>query len=355
MEPIRRMGRTGQMEPGDVQGASEHTEATEHTEHPEHIELREPTEPGEAGEPRQLGTPRDRAYADALLAERFQAHRSHLRAVAYRMLGSLNEADDAVQEAWIRLSRSGTDGVENLGGWLTTVVGRICLDMLRSRTSRREEPLDEPGVRLPDPVVGAGDVIDPEHAALLADSVGLALLVVLDTLAPAERLAFILHDLFAVPFDDIAPIVGRTPTATRQLASRARRRVQGAAPAPDCDVPRQREVVDAFLAAARGGDFEALVAVLDPDIVARSDGGALRPGMLIRGAAAVAGQAITFARFAEASVPALVNGAAGVLAMAEGRPISLMAFTIRDGKVTALDILTDPERLAALDPEPFTG
>ncbi|MFB7667314.1 sigma-70 family RNA polymerase sigma factor [Kitasatospora sp. NPDC056138] len=279
------------------------------------------------------------------LVEQFEAHRSHLRAVAYRMLGSLSEADDAVQETWLRLDRADSSGVENMGGWLTTVVGRICLNMLRSRTSRREDPL---GVHVPDPVVGPADGMGPEQQALLADSVGLALLVVLDTLAPAERLAFVLHDMFAVPFDEIAPIVGRTPAATRQLASRARRRVRGT-PAPDADLARQREVVDAFLAAARGGDFEALVAVLDPDIVLRTDAGALRPGVVVRGAQAVAGGAITFARLAQVARPALVNGAAGFVAISEGRPVSVAAFTIAGGKVVALDILTDPERLARLD------
>ncbi|WKX69109.1 sigma-70 family RNA polymerase sigma factor [Streptomyces sp. XD-27] len=280
------------------------------------------------------------------LAEHFETHRAHLRAVAYRMLGSLSEADDAVQETWIKLNRSDTSGVGNLGGWLTTVVGRVCLDMLRSRASRREEPLD---VRVPDPIVSGADGVDPEHEALVADSVGLALLVVLETLAPAERLAFVLHDLFAVSYDEIAPIVGRTPTAARQLASRARRRVQGAAPAPDTDLVRQREVVDAFLAAARGGDLEALVAVLDPDVVVRSDGGTLRPSSMVRGARAVAEGAIIFARLAEFTRPALVNGAAGAVAMSEGRPMSVAAFTVSGGKVVELDILTDPERLRALD------
>ncbi|HEX2313218.1 MAG TPA: RNA polymerase sigma factor SigJ [Thermomonospora sp.] len=283
---------------------------------------------------------------DDFLAERFEAHRGHLRAVAYRMLGSLSEAEDAVQEAWLRLSRSDTRDVDNLAGWLTTVVGRVCLDMLRSRTSRREEPLD---LRLPDPIVSRPDAVDPEDAALLADSVGLALLVVLETLAPAERLAFVLHDLFGVPFDEIAPIVGRSPAAARQLASRARRRVQGAAPVPDPDLGRQREVVDAFLTAARGGDFEALVSVLDPDVVARSDAGAMRPAAVLRGAETVARQALTFARIADVARPALINGAAGVVAAVEGRPMSVMAFTVRDGRITAIDILADPERLERLD------
>ncbi|MFJ3980188.1 sigma-70 family RNA polymerase sigma factor [Streptomyces sp. NPDC090021] len=284
-------------------------------------------------------------------ARRFEEHRPHLRAVAYRMLGSLSEAEDAVQEAWLRLSRSDAGAVENLGGWLTTVVGRVCLDMLRSRTARREDPLeDQDGrVRLPDPIVSGADGLDPEQEALLADSVGIALMVVLETLAPAERLAFVLHDLFAVPFDEIAPVLGRSTAATRQLASRGRRRVQGAVPSPDPDRARLRAVADAFLAAARGGDFDALVAVLDPEVVARSDGGALRPSLVRRGAAGVASQAITFARLAEAARPALVNGLPGVVALAEGRALSVMAFTVRDGRIVALDILTDPERLARID------
>jgi RNA polymerase sigma-70 factor (ECF subfamily) len=280
------------------------------------------------------------------LAERFDEHRTRLRAVAYRMLGSLSEADDAVQDAWLRVSRADTDGVENLGAWLTTIVGRVCLNMLRSRKARREEPL---GVRLPDPIITGTDGADPENQALLADSVGLALLVVLDTLDPAERLAFVLHDMFAVPFDEIAPIVGRTPTTARQLASRARRRVQGAAPVPDADLARQREVADAFLAAARAGDFEALVAVLDPDVVVRSDGGALRPSAVVRGAAAVATQALTGVRLAQVARPALVNGAAAVVAISDGRPMSVLALTITNGKIVAIDILTDPERLRGLD------
>ena len=258
------------------------------------------------------------------LAERFEANRTHLRAVAYRMLGSLSEADDAVQEAWLRLSRSDTSGVENLGGWLTTVVARVCLDMLRSRKSRREEPL---GAHVPDPIVSREDGIDPEHEALLADSVGLALLVVLETLAPAERLAFVLHDMFAVPFDEIAPIVGRSPTAARQLASRARRRVQGAATVPDADLTRQREVVDAFLAASRGGDFDALLAVLDPDVVLRADRAAVQAGASreVRGAAAVAKTFSGRARFAQ---PALVNGAVGAVWAPGGRPRVVFGFTI---------------------------
>ena len=287
------------------------------------------------------------------LAERFEEHRTHLRAVAYRMLGSPSEADDAVQEAWLRLARSGGGGVENLGGWLTTVVARVCLNMLRSRRSRREEPLDEsPGARVPDPIVGRGEGIDPEHEALLADSVGLALLVVLETLAPAERLAFVLHDMFAVPFEEIAPIVGRSPTAARQLASRARRRVRGAATTPDADLARQREVVDAYLAASRGGDFDALLAVLDPDVVVRADFGAAPPGAPreVRGARAVAEQALTFSRFARFARAALVNGAAGVVSWSpDGRPFSVMGFTVRRGKIVEIDILADPARLSRLD------
>ncbi|MFC8914877.1 sigma-70 family RNA polymerase sigma factor [Streptomyces sp. NPDC057116] len=288
---------------------------------------------------------------ESLLADRFEAERPALRAVAYRMLGSLAEAEDAVQEAWFKLSRTDVSEVKNLGAWLTTVVGRTCLDMLRSRTSRREEPLPEQdgSVRLPDPVVTAPARVDPEQEILIADSVGIALMIVLETLSPAERLAFVLHDMFDVPFDDIAPILGRTTVSTRQLASRARRRVQGATPAADTDLARKRDVVNAFLTASRGGDFEALLAVLDPDVVARSDGGALVPSVLRRGAADVASQAITFARFAAEARLVLVNGSPGVVSFAEGRPLSVMSFTIRDGRVTGLDILTDPDRLATLD------
>jgi RNA polymerase sigma factor (sigma-70 family) len=282
------------------------------------------------------------------LAERFEAHRTHLRGVAYRMLGSLSDADDAVQEAWIHLSRSDTSGVENLGGWLTTVVARVCLDMLRSRTSRREEPL---GAHLPDPIVRRADGVDPEQDALLAEGVGLALLVVLQTLAPAERLAFVLHDMFAVPFDEIAPIVGRSPAATRQLASRARRRVRGAATVPDADLARQREVVDAFLAAARHGDFDALLAVLDQDVVLRADRGAVPAGARreVRGAPAVAEQALTFSWLAQFARPALVNGAAGVVVAPRGRPFSVLGFTVTHGKIVEIDILADPARLRRLD------
>ncbi len=279
------------------------------------------------------------------LAERFEADRAHLTAVAYRMLGSLSEADDAVQESWLRLSRSDTSGVENLGGWLTTVVARVCLDMLRSRKSRREEPL---GAHVPGPIASPAEGIDPEREALLADSVGLALLVVLQTLAPAERVAFVLHDMFDLPFDEIAPIVGRSMVAARQLASRARRRVHGAATDPDADLTGQREVVDAFLAASRGGDFEALLAVLDPDVVLRADRAAVQAGASreVRGAAAVAD---TFAGRARAARPALVNGAVGLVWAPGGRPRVVFGFTITRGKIVEIDLVADPERLRQLD------
>jgi RNA polymerase sigma-70 factor, ECF subfamily len=283
------------------------------------------------------------------LAERFEEHRAHLRAVAYRMLGSQAEADDAVQDAWLRLSRSGAGGVDNLGGWLTTVVARICLNVLRSRHVRREEPI---GLHMPDPVISRDNGIDPEHEAVLADSVGLALLVVLETLAPAERLAFVLHDMFDLPFDEIAPMLGRSPAAARQLASRARRRVQGAAaPVPDPDLTRQREVVNAFFAAARGGNLQALVAVLDPDVRLRSDGGVLRPeaSIEVRGATVVAGRALTFGQPTAVVHPALVNGVAGVVVTVSGQPISVMAFTVTSGKIVEIDVVADPERLAQLD------
>jgi RNA polymerase sigma factor (sigma-70 family) len=282
------------------------------------------------------------------LAERFEANRPHLRGVAYRMLGSMTEADDAVQEAWIRLSRTDTSEVENLRAWLTTVVGRVCLNMLRARRTRREGSLE---THLPDPVVSAEDGVDPEQEAVLGDTIGLALLVVLDSLTPAERVSFVLHDVFALPFDEIAPIVGRTPAAARQLASRARRRVQGA-PVPDVDLDGQWAVVDAFLAAAREGDFERLLAVLDPDVVARSDGGESRPGMasLVRGAHEVAGQAMSFRRFAETATRVLVNGAPGGVAWApDGTPFAVLAFTVRGGRIVAIDVLADADRLARLD------
>jgi RNA polymerase sigma-70 factor (ECF subfamily) len=281
-------------------------------------------------------------------AEQFERHRPHLTAVAYRMLGSRSEADDAVQEAWLRLNRSDTDAVANLGGWLTTVVGRVCLDMLRARRSRREDYADS---WLPEPIVSVGDTADPEQEALLADSVGLALLVVLETLTPAERLAFVLHDTFGVPFDDIAPIVGRTPTAARKLASRARRRVRGASPAQETDVAAQREVVDAFLAAARAGDFEALIAILDPDVVFRADAGLRGPRLPspTAGAAAVARQVLARgARFAPLGRPALVNGAAGVVVGPERRPRAVVGFTVFEGRIVEIDVITDPEKLRHL-------
>jgi RNA polymerase sigma-70 factor (ECF subfamily) len=279
------------------------------------------------------------------LADRFEEHRAHLRAVAYRMLGSLAEADDAVQDTWLRVSRAGASEVENLGGWLTTIVARICLNMLRSRNTRREESL---GVHLPDPVISPDGELQPEEEALLADSVGLALLVVLDTLSPAERLAFVLHDLFDLPFEEIAPMVGRTPAAARQLASRARRRVKGSeVPAPDPDLARQRDVVDAFFTAARGGDFDALVALLDPNVVLRSDWGARRPAVsgVIHGAAAVARQALMFANPTAQLHPARVNGAAGVVVTVAGRPFAVMGFTVAEGKIVEIDAIADPERV----------
>jgi len=274
-----------------------------------------------------------------VLAERFEAHRVRLRAIAYQTLGSTSEADDAVQEAWLRLSRSGADEIENLGGWLTTVVARVCLNMLQSR---RERPV---GMHLPESIASDGIAdIDPEAEALLADSIGPALLVILHTLAPAERLAFVLHDMFAVPFDDIALIVGRSPAAARQLASRARRRVQGADQVLDADLTRQREIADAFLAAARKGDFDALLEALDPDVVVRSNG-----AEMLRGAAAAAGRALAGARFAQVSLPALINGTPGVVIATNGMPISLLAFTVTGARITAIDVIDDPGRLAAAD------
>jgi RNA polymerase sigma-70 factor (ECF subfamily) len=280
------------------------------------------------------------------LAQRFEEQRPHLRAVAYRMLGSLSEADDAVQDAWLRLSRSDTSAVENLGGWLTTVVARIALNMLRTRRTRREEPLE---VHLPDPIVDSTDGTDPAHEALLADSVGLAMLVVLETLTPPERLAFVLHDMFAVPFEEIAEILDRSPDATRQLASRARRRVRGGETVPDAALPAQWEAVEAFIAAARDGDFEALVAVLDPDVVLRADGGRSGRSHQLRGARTVASQALMFKHDGLTLRRALVNGAAGIVSLRDGRPFSLGAFTVRAGKIVEVDFLTDPERLAQLD------
>jgi RNA polymerase sigma-70 factor (ECF subfamily) len=283
------------------------------------------------------------------LAERFEAQRPRLRAVAYRMLGSITEADDAVQDAWLRLSRADADSIDNLGGWLTTVVGRLCLDVLRTRKARREDPI---GVHLPEPLISDSDGVDPEQAAVLADSVGLALLVVLETLTPAERLAFVLHDTFGLPFEDIAPIVGRSTTATRQLASRGRRRVRGAATSPDVDLDRQRAVVHAFVAAARDGDFAALLEVLDPDVVIRADAGAMRAGAAVsrevRGAPAVAQTALGFRRLAGGGHDALVNGAAGLVVYAGDRPYAVLGFTVRGDRIVEIDILADPARIERL-------
>ena len=284
------------------------------------------------------------------LATRFERNRTRLRAVAYRMLGSLSEADDAVQDAWLRLSRADSSRVDNLDGWLTTVVSRVCLDRLRARTLRREEPMGL-GVHLPEPIISLQDQIDPEQQVLLAEGVGLVLMVVLQTLTPAERLAFVLHDAFAVPFDQIAAIVGCSPAAARQLASRARRRVKGAATVPDADLSRQQAAVNAFLAAARDGDIEALVAVLDPNVVLRADRGAMPLGAsrVVRGARAVAEGALTFARLGRYARPALVNGAAGVVARTpDGRLLAVMGFTVSRGKIVEIDILADPERLRRL-------
>jgi RNA polymerase sigma-70 factor (ECF subfamily) len=280
------------------------------------------------------------------LAERFEEQRPRLRAVAYRMLGSLSEADDAVQEAWLRLSRSDSDAVENLDGWLTTVVARVSLNMLRSRKSRGEESLEE---RLPDPIVDPVEGTDPEHETLLGDAIGLALVVVLETLTPPERLAFVLHDMFAVPFEEIAAILERSPEATRQLASRGRRRVRGAATDPDAELTVQWEVVEAFLAAAREGDFRALVAVLDPDVVLRADGGLTGPSGHARGAETVAGRALMWSQAGLTMRRALVNGAAGLVGMRDGRPFSVAAVTVRGSRIVEIDILADPERLARLD------
>ena len=282
------------------------------------------------------------------LAERFEEQRGHLRAVAYRMLGSLTEADDALQDAWIRVSRAGADDVENVGGWMTTIVARVCLNMLRSRKRRREEPLE---AGLPDPVVSPEGGLQPEDEALLADSVGLALLVVLDTLTPAERLAFVLHDMFDLPFGDIAPMVGRSPEAARQLASRARRRVKGAeVPEPDPDFERQREVVGAFLAAARGGDFDALVNVLDPNVILRADFGRRRRPEVVRGSAAVIGQARIYAQIGKTAEVrrALVNGLPGGVVLVRGEPFAVMGFTVRDGRIVEIVAFQDPERVGRL-------
>jgi len=282
------------------------------------------------------------------LAQRFEVHRGHLRGVAYRMLGSTTEADDAVQEAWIRLSRTDTSGVENMRAWLTTVVGRVCLNILRSRKARREAPLE---THVADPIVSPEARTDPEHEALLGDSVGLALLAVLDALTPPERVAFVLHDVFAMPFDEIAAIVGRSPAASRQLASRARRRVRGA-PVPDTDLNGQWAVVDAFLAAAREGNFERLLAVLDPDVVLRSDGGEARPALVtgVRGRETVAAQAYSFRQFAATATRALVNGVPGGVAWTpDGRPFAIISLTVARGRIVSIDILADPERLSRID------
>lgn len=281
------------------------------------------------------------------LVEQFEQHRAHLRAVAFRMLGSASEAEDAVQEGWLRLTRADVSGVENLRGWLTTVVARICLDLLRTRTSRREDSLD---VHVPDLVIARADQ-DPESDAVLADSVGLALLVVLERLEPAERLALVLHDVFGMTFEEIAPVVDRSPVATRQLASRARRRVQGQTPASDTDRQQQRRVVDAFLAAARDGDFQGLVSVLDPDVVLRADGGALTgASRVVRGADAVAAQAAAFSKLGLSTHMVLVNGSIGIVSRRpDGRPFSVLGFTIAGGRIVEINILADPERLSRLD------
>src|SRR3954470_3166065 len=283
---------------------------------------------------------------EEFLAGQFEQHRAHLRAVSYRMLGSLSEAEDAVQEAWLRLSRSDAEEIENLGGWLTTVVARVCLNMLRARKTRGEEPLDE---RLPDPVVERIDGGHPEHEAMLADSVGLALLVVLEALTPPERLAFVLHDMFAVRFEEIGQILDRSPQAARQLANRARKKIQAERTEPDPDLDTQREVLDAFLAAAREGDFERLVAVLDPDVVVRADFGPRAPSQLIRGAEAVASNALMFQRLGLEVRRALINGTMGAVSMRDGKPFSVGAVTVQNGKIVEMDFLVDPERLAKVD------
>jgi RNA polymerase sigma-70 factor (ECF subfamily) len=281
----------------------------------------------------------------ASLVDEFEEHRGHLRAVAYRVLGSTGEADDAVQEAWIRLNRSEAGEIENLGGWLTTVVGRISLDMLRSRSTHREEPLPQ----LPDPIIDSVDGTTPEHEAVIADSVGLAMQVVIEKLGPAERLAYVLHDMFAVPFDQIAAVVERSPDATRQLASRARRRVEAEDPEPDLDLDRQREVADAFLAASREGDFEALVAVLDPDVVLRADMGPAGIPQELHGAEAVARQAKFYSQLDLTMHRVLINGALGFITTLDGAPFSIGALTVRNGRIVELDFIADPERLAKLD------
>jgi RNA polymerase sigma factor (sigma-70 family) len=280
------------------------------------------------------------------LARQFEGQRPRLRAVAYRMLGSLSEAEDAVQETWLRLSRTDATEVENLAGWLTTVIARVSLNMLRSRKTRREEPLD---VHLPDPIIDPADGTDPEHEALLADSIGLALVVVLETLTPAERLAYVLHDMFGVPFEQIAPIVDRSPDATRQLASRARRRIRGTAPVPDADLPAQWEVVDAFLAASRNGDFDALVALLDPNVVLRADGGPTGLSREAYGAETVASQALMWSQVGLSMRRVLINGAAGMVSFRDGKPFSVGAVIIQGGRIVEMDFLADPDRIAQLD------
>jgi RNA polymerase sigma factor (sigma-70 family) len=282
---------------------------------------------------------------DQWLAEQFEEHRGRLRAVAYRMLGSLAEADDTVQDTWLRVSRAGADDVENLGAWLTTITARVCLNMLRSRQTRREESFEG----LPDPLVTPDEQSQPEEEAVLADSVGLALLVVLDTLSPAERLAFVLHDMFKLPFDEIAPMIDRSPAAARQLASRARRRISGAEiPESDFDIARQRQVVNAFYQAARGGDFEALVELLHPDVVLRADFGARRAPEVFRGREAVAGQSIRGAIPAARIIPALVNGTAGAVITVGGRPFTVMGFTVSEGMIAEIDAIADPERVGRI-------
>jgi RNA polymerase sigma-70 factor (ECF subfamily) len=280
------------------------------------------------------------------LVDRFEEHRPRLKAVAYRMLGSLSEADDAVQETWLRLSRTDADGVDDLAAWLTTVCARVALNMLRSRRTRREQPFE---VHVPEPIVDRTDGVDPEHEALLADAVGLALLVVLETLSPPERLAFVLHDMFAVPFDEIAPLVDRSPEAARQLASRARRRVRGGAPEPDADPAAQRAVINAFLAASREGDFDALVAVLDPDIVQRVDGGSAMASRITRGAENVARRALGFSRLGLEVRLALINGVLGGVSLRDGQPFAVIGLTVRNGRIATMDVLADPERLSKLD------
>jgi RNA polymerase sigma factor (sigma-70 family) len=289
-----------------------------------------------------------------LLAEQFEEKRGHLRAVAYRMLGSVSEADDAVQETWLRISRTDASAIDNLGGWFTTITSRVCLDMLRSRTSRREERFD---TLVPGPTVSHPNVVDPEQETLMADSVGLALLVVLETLTPAERLAFVLHEMFAIPYEEIAPIVGRSPAAARQLASRARRRVHGGATVPDANLSRQREVVDAFLNALRGGDFDGLLAVLDPDVVVRIDRAAVTPGAPaeVRGARNWAKQAIAFSKLAQNVQLALVNGTVGLVLAPRGRLLRALNFTITDGKIVEINMLADPDHLSELEVELLNG